>query len=91
MQHPELFSIHSENYLEFSEWIPYFQGRMISRLLLKPLYQRLHQSPAVALLGSRQVGKTTLARELDPGKPTHYLDLEAHKAWQQSRPIAASS
>jgi len=30
----------------------------------------------VALLGSRQVGKTTLARELETGKPTHYLDLE---------------
>ena len=30
----------------------------------------------MALLGSRQVGKTTLARDLDLGKPTHYLDLE---------------
>jgi uncharacterized protein len=30
----------------------------------------------VALLGSRQVGKTTLARDLDIGKPSHYLDLE---------------
>ena len=30
----------------------------------------------MALLGSRQVGKTTLARGLDAGKPTHYLDLE---------------
>jgi hypothetical protein len=30
----------------------------------------------VALLGSRQVGKTTLARGLNVGKPSHYLDLE---------------
>ncbi len=49
---------------------------MISRHLTKSLIQRLCQTPAVALLGSRQVGKTTLARELDLGKPTHYLDLE---------------
>ena len=28
------------------------------------------------LLGSRRVGKTTLARGLDLGKPSHYLDLE---------------
>jgi predicted AAA+ superfamily ATPase len=49
---------------------------MIPRQLTSILHQRLRQSPAVALLGSRQVGKTTLARELDPGKPSHYLDLE---------------
>lgn len=30
----------------------------------------------VALLGSRQVGKTTLARDLELRKPVHYLDLE---------------
>jgi len=49
---------------------------MIARLLKNTLLQRLGQAPAVALLGSRQVGKTTLARELDLGKPSHYLDLE---------------
>lgn len=49
---------------------------MISRLLKNTLIKRLGQTPAVALLGSRQVGKTTLARDLDLGKPTHYLDLE---------------
>ena len=32
--------------------------------------------PVVALLGSRQVGKTTLAKALDIGKARHYLDLE---------------
>ncbi len=49
---------------------------MIPRQLATTLLQRLRQSPVVALLGSRQVGKTTLARELETGKPTHYLDLE---------------
>ena len=36
----------------------------------------LGRSPAVALLGPRQVGKTTLARQLlNPGSP-NYFDLE---------------
>lgn len=49
---------------------------MIPRQLTATLLKRLQRSPAVALLGSRQVGKTTLARGLDLGKPSHYLDLE---------------
>ncbi len=49
---------------------------MISRQLTNTLIRRLARSPAVALLGSRQVGKTTLARDLNLEKPTHYLDLE---------------
>lgn len=49
---------------------------MIARGLQTILQQRVLQSPVVALLGSRQVGKTTLARLLNLGKPTHYLDLE---------------
>ena len=49
---------------------------MIPRQLTSTLFKRLQESPAVALLGSRQVGKTTLARGLDLGKPSHYLDLE---------------
>lgn len=38
--------------------------------------ERLAHSPAVALLGSRQVGKTTLAKSLNLQKPSRYLDLE---------------
>lgn len=49
---------------------------MIARRLTETLLNRLGRTPAVALLGSRQVGKTTLARGLDAGKPSHYLDLE---------------
>lgn len=49
---------------------------MIQRQLTSTLLKRLQQSPAVVLLGSRQVGKTTLARGLDLAKPSHYLDME---------------
>jgi len=49
---------------------------MIKRSLAETLLERIGQFPAVALLGSRQVGKTTLAMGLDMGKPSHYLDLE---------------
>lgn len=58
------------------EWIPQFPAKMIYRQLTETLLQRLGEVPAVALLGSRQVGKTTLARELEFGKASHYLDLE---------------
>jgi predicted AAA+ superfamily ATPase len=49
---------------------------MIRRHLTETLLKRLEQTAVVALLGSRQVGKTTLARGLEFGKPSHYLDLE---------------
>lgn len=50
---------------------------MIPRRLTPVLLERLRQFPAVALLGPRQVGKTTLARTLVTGKPSLYLDLES--------------
>ena len=37
---------------------------------------RLKNSPVVALLGPRQTGKTTLARQIARSQSTHYLDLE---------------
>jgi predicted AAA+ superfamily ATPase len=37
---------------------------------------RLATNPIVALLGPRQTGKTTLAREISRGRPSHYFDLE---------------
>ena len=49
---------------------------MIDRALDSTLRKRLNTTSAVALLGSRQVGKTTLAKDLKLDKPTHYLDLE---------------
>jgi predicted AAA+ superfamily ATPase len=45
---------------------------MIKRRLQKLISGRLHRFPAVALLGPRQVGKTTLAKNLS----RQYFDLE---------------
>ena len=50
---------------------------MIKRRLQQQLLEQLAQSPAVALLGPRQVGKTTLAFELAKTRPSIYLDLES--------------
>ncbi len=36
----------------------------------------LKRSPVVALLGARQVGKTTLAKKIAASEGTHYFDLE---------------
>ena len=49
---------------------------MITRLLFLAIDQRLRQFPAVALLGPRQVGKTTLARATLDERQGVYLDLE---------------
>jgi predicted AAA+ superfamily ATPase len=55
------------------------QGQMgwIERRMLGPVRERLAQFPAVALLGPRQIGKTSLALELGRLMPSVYLDLEA--------------
>lgn len=50
---------------------------MIERRLLRELTQALSEAPAVALLGPRQVGKTTLALAMAQGRPCIYLDLES--------------
>ena len=52
---------------------------MIERRLAFELHQRLREVPAVALLGPRQAGKTTLA--LAEGEALHalYLDLESER------------
>lgn len=42
----------------------------------KALGEALHRSPVVALLGPRQVGKTTLARAYAGAKHAEYFDLE---------------
>lgn len=50
---------------------------MIKRRLLTNLTQALTESPAVALLGPRQAGKTTLAKIIAAQHPgSMYLDLE---------------
>jgi hypothetical protein len=50
---------------------------VIQRRLSLPLASALDEAPAVALLGPRQVGKTTLALELVEQRPAIYLDLES--------------
>ena len=49
---------------------------MIARQKLRLLRARLDQFPAVALLGPRQVGKTTLAELVAEERASVYLDLE---------------
>lgn len=52
---------------------------MIERQLFPRLRDALSYSPAVALLGTRQCGKTTLAWPLNLRQPTLYLDLESEQ------------
>ena len=49
---------------------------MIDRILTKHLQVSLTNFPAVAILGSRQVGKTTLAKQKLIDKKSIYIDLE---------------
>ncbi|MBX9878030.1 MAG: ATP-binding protein [Candidatus Obscuribacterales bacterium] len=49
---------------------------MIPRRLTPTIINRLEQFPAVALLGPRQVGKTTLAHTIAKDRKSIYLDLE---------------
>jgi predicted AAA+ superfamily ATPase len=52
---------------------------MFTRHLQSLLTEELRFSPAVALLGPRQVGKTTLALEVVRDIPHVYLDLESER------------
>lgn len=52
---------------------------MFKRHLLPLLTEELQHSPAVALLGPRQAGKTTLALEAAKAIPSIYLDLESER------------
>jgi predicted AAA+ superfamily ATPase len=49
---------------------------MIPRRLTQTIIDRLEQFPAVAVLGPRQVGKTTLAQKIAEKHKSLYLDLE---------------
>jgi predicted AAA+ superfamily ATPase len=50
---------------------------MIARRIYRELLEAVNSNPAVALLGPRQVGKTTLALEVGNTRPSLYLDLES--------------
>jgi len=51
---------------------------MIERHVRQKLVEAIDNAPAVALLGPRQVGKTTLALEIGDTRPSIYLDLESN-------------
>ncbi|MDP2759344.1 MAG: AAA family ATPase, partial [Sideroxyarcus sp.] len=50
---------------------------MLTRILYTKLSDAISRSPAVALIGPRQVGKTTLALEVGKNHNALYLDLES--------------
>lgn len=52
---------------------------MIDRLLTSRIWESLKYFPAVALLGPRQVGKTTLALGIGEAEKALYLDLESER------------
>ena len=52
---------------------------MLKRFIIEHLKEEMEITPAVTLLGARQVGKTTLARAIAKQKPSLYLDLESPK------------
>jgi predicted AAA+ superfamily ATPase len=53
---------------------------MIPRSVAPAIQQSLAEQAAVAIIGPRQVGKTTLAREIADSRPASvYLDLEARE------------
>jgi uncharacterized protein len=60
---------------------------MIKRLLESEIRSSLERSPSVALLGPRQVGKTTLALQIAELAPSVYLDLESSLDLQKVRDI----
>ena len=49
---------------------------MLTRQITDKLAQTMQHTPAVALLGPRQVGKTTLAKKMSENRDALYLDLE---------------
>ncbi len=62
---------------------------MINRRIKARIRDRLENSPSVALMGPRQVGKTTLAFIISEELPSLYLDLENRTDLQKVQDIAA--
>ena len=50
---------------------------MLDRWITKTLEKNISRNPAVALLGARQIGKTTLAKHVAKDRDSIYLDLES--------------
>ena len=62
---------------------------MIKRRVEKKIIKTLQRSPSVALMGPRQVGKTTLALDVAEGIASIYLDLEDQLDLQKVSDFAA--
>ncbi|HEY8661702.1 MAG TPA: ATP-binding protein [Hanamia sp.] len=62
---------------------------MIARRIENKVRNTLERSPAVALLGPRQVGKTTIALNISESVPAVYLDLEDRTDLEKVRDISA--
>lgn len=62
---------------------------MIKRRLESQIVEALDRSPSVALLGPRQVGKTTIALNISETMPSIYLDLENRRDLQKVQDIEA--
>jgi uncharacterized protein len=62
---------------------------MIQRRLEAQIKEALKRSPSVALMGPRQVGKTTIALNISETTPSVYLDLESRTDLQKVRDIEA--
>jgi predicted AAA+ superfamily ATPase len=60
---------------------------MIHRLIENKIREALQRSPSVALMGPRQVGKTTIAIGIAESTPSIYLDLENRLDLQKVKDI----
>ena len=56
---------------------------MYPRQLTQQTISRISHNPAVAILGPRRIGKTTLARAIARGRPSKYLNLKNHEDFQK--------
>ena len=63
--------------------------RMFKRSLQPKIFESLAKNPAVAILGPRQAGKTTLALEIGKQLPSLYLDMESPQDRQRLQNPAA--
>src|ERR1700735_1922189 len=62
---------------------------VIKRRLEHAIKETLKRSPSVALVGPRQVGKTTIALNISDTTPSIYLDLESRIDLEKVRDINA--
>lgn len=62
---------------------------MFTRSLKPKILDGLGWNPAVAILGPRQAGKTTLALDIGKQMPSLYLDMENPQDWQRLQSPAA--